>query len=171
MNRLQIIRTIVLIGICGLLTILGSADSYAQERTSLERYIPVQKDRRGVVRGVQTSGNAPIEVVEQLPSSKDERILDLDHMGEIRALAEQYGLFEYTEMNPQLRYEDGDISYWAEQGRAAWDLSLHFLARRLVLLRADQTEGSIPEHGNLSALAQGVYRSLHAEARRNWSSQ
>lgn len=110
-------------------------------------------------------GKIPTATLQRLMPTKDERKLTKD---EIKALAKQCGLFDGTEVNPHLRYKDGDISYWSEQDLQAWELQLEFLARRWVLLAADDAKAYIPQQGDLSHWASSVYGAMYQEIRPNW---
>ncbi len=75
---------------------------------------------------------------------------------DVRKLAEYYELTRPSAVNPQLRFKDGDISYWKEQGLSARALEREFESRKLVLNRADRAKTTIPSQGDLSHAAKTV---------------
>lgn len=73
---------------------------------------------------------------------------------EIRELARFYGLFKDWKVNPQLRFKEGDISYWSEQGLTEEELKKEFESRQTVLSRAEKNGERIPTQGDLSYKAE-----------------
>ena len=73
---------------------------------------------------------------------------------EISRLAAEFGLFEKTNINPDLAYKSGDIGYWAGQNKTRRDLVLEFASRRLILDIADREGIEIPKMGDLSFWAE-----------------
>ncbi|MBW2109649.1 MAG: hypothetical protein JRI36_13435 [Deltaproteobacteria bacterium] len=73
---------------------------------------------------------------------------------EIRKLARFYGLFNHWKVNPHLRFKEGDISYWSEQGMTEKELKREFESRQTVLRRAEETGEKIPSQGDLSHRAE-----------------
>jgi hypothetical protein len=75
---------------------------------------------------------------------------------EVRDLAKFYGLFTEWKVNPGLRFSDGDVSYWYEQGLSEEGLKWQFESRRIVLQRAEMTGEKIETQGDLSHKAQAI---------------
>ncbi len=73
---------------------------------------------------------------------------------EVRALARFYGLLNRWKVNPHLRFKEGDISYWSEQGFTEQELMLEFETRQTVLRRAEISGERIPSQGDLSHKAE-----------------
>jgi hypothetical protein len=73
---------------------------------------------------------------------------------EIRDLAIFYGLFNRWKVNPQLRFKEGDIVYWSEQGLTEEELKKEFKSRQTVLFRAEKSRESIPTQSDLSYKAE-----------------
>lgn len=84
----------------------------------------------------------PISNVNQLSKS------------DVRNLAQFYDLFNEWKVNPHLRFKEGDISYWQEQGLSENALKLEFESRRLVLQQAESSRQRIATQGDLSHRAQ-----------------
>ncbi|MEI6152319.1 MAG: hypothetical protein WCQ10_07315 [Chitinophagia bacterium] len=150
---------------------LLTSNGYSQESNlptnELVKYIQINKDKNGKLYNVTTvQAEIPRQIQEWIPKTKDEKLLNRK---EINELATKYHLFERTKMNPQLRYKEGDISYWLEQHISSWELSLEFLSRRLVLLVADQHNATIPTQGDLSHWSQQIYTSLYNNAQIKWN--
>jgi len=136
------------------------------------RWIGVNKDAGDkMIQVVLQDANIPAGVLARLNQKKDERILGKDKAQEIEQLAKRHGLFLTTKVNPQLRYNKGDIAFWAETESAAWELELQFAARRLVLLAADDADAVIPLQGDLSHWAASVYAALYKQMRPKWESK
>ena len=76
--------------------------------------------------------------------------------GEIKKLAEHFGLLQETHTNPHLSFLEGDISYWEEQGLSEDRIKLEFAARKAVLEAADQQRIVISDQGKLSWAAQQI---------------
>ena len=73
---------------------------------------------------------------------------------EVRGIARFYGLFNHWKVNPHLRFKEGDISYWSEQGLTEKELMTEFETRQTVLLRAERSGEKIPSQGDLSYKAE-----------------
>ncbi|MEA2060666.1 MAG: hypothetical protein U9P10_09225 [Thermodesulfobacteriota bacterium] len=73
---------------------------------------------------------------------------------EVRDLAKFYGLFNRWTINPHLRFKEGDISYWYEQGFTKNDLTREFESRSTVLRRAEKSGEKLPSQGDLSHKAE-----------------
>ena len=72
------------------------------------------------------------------------------------------------DVNPHLRFQDGDIAFFAEQSLAAWEIELEFLARKLVLEAADREDVVIQDPGELAHAASKVYSTLYQRTRKSW---
>lgn len=132
-------------------------------------WIEVRKDSDGKLIGIDVNAKKiPKEALDRLPSKKDEQKLN---KSQVRELAKEYRLLERAETNPHLRFKDGDISYWAEQDVAAWEMNIEFLARQLLLEVADRDEATIPAQGDLSHWAGKLYSSLYKKAREKWKTK
>ena len=84
---------------------------------------------------------------------------------DIERLANNFGLLNEIRMNPGLRFQEGDISYWYEQGLSRTEYELEFLARKIVLEAAAENEVNIGDSGELSAAAQDIMFYLVQEKR------
>jgi len=73
---------------------------------------------------------------------------------DVRDLARFYGLFTRWKVNPQLRFQEGDISYWYEQKRSEQELKVEFESRKIVLERAEKHGNCIETQGDLSYYAE-----------------
>ena len=73
---------------------------------------------------------------------------------EVRELARFYDLFNSWKVNPHLRFKEGDISYWTEQGFTEQELMHEFESRQTVLRRAEKSGEKIPSQGDLSYKAE-----------------
>ena len=79
---------------------------------------------------------------------------------EVRDLARFYGLFNEWKVNPHLRFKEGDVSYWYEQGLSEQALKREFESRRIILQRAETTGERIDTQGDLSHKAQEIQPQL-----------
>ena len=79
---------------------------------------------------------------------------------EVQAMADYYGLFRKWAVNPNLKFQTGDISHFSGQQLSEKELQLEFDSRRIVLERAEQTGLRIPSQGDLAALAQEIKAQL-----------
>ena len=154
--------------LCGTLLFISQAmaEEDANSIPSLQRIVRIEKNSEQQVTTVivDNTAKAPAELLSLLPQ-KDPNVLTKI---QIRDVAQKNRLFTVWEVNPGLRFQDGDISYWYEQKLPAWDLELQFLARRIVIERAEEAKGRIPSQGDLSALSQPVFSWLHELASKNW---
>jgi hypothetical protein len=75
---------------------------------------------------------------------------------EVRNLAKFYGLFTEWKVNPHLRFLEGDVSYWHEQGLSEIALKKQFESRRIVLSRAEKSGDKYPTQGDLSHAAEQI---------------
>ena len=120
------------------------------------------KTSKGKLAGVQVVSN---KVPFDFLPDRDERRLNVS---EIKELAKQHGLWSKWSVNPQLRFKDGDISYWHAQDAVYWEISLEFLARGAILHAAERDKAIVPTQGDLSHWATKVYASLYQETRKKW---
>jgi hypothetical protein len=92
--------------------------------------------------------------VAKLAISSDQQALT---RSDVLVLANEFLLTERTVHNPQLGFNDGDISFWWEQVKKyrldEGDLRREFAARRVVLEAADQAGVVIDTQGDLSHFA------------------
>jgi hypothetical protein len=155
---------LILIGaICTINTSIAKEDTNS---LPLKNIVRIEKGEGQIVKHVTLEpGPIPKELNDILPENKD---ISKPTKTQIKNLAEKNRLFEEWEVNPVLQFQDGDISYWYEQGKPAWNLELQFLARRIVIERAEEAKGKIPSQGDLSALSQPVFSWLYEEASKNW---
>jgi hypothetical protein len=79
---------------------------------------------------------------------------------EVHDLANFYELTRKWPVNPQLQFDDGDISYWYQRGLSEQELRKHFEARRLILQSAEKSGRKIPTKSDLSALAEQIVADL-----------
>ena len=77
-------------------------------------------------------------------------------IGDIRELADSFGLFNETQFNPHLSLLGGDIAYWHGQRVSLQRLNLEFAARKIILQAADRDGVMISDQGNLSFAAQKI---------------
>ena len=81
---------------------------------------------------------------------------------EVRELARFYRLFTEWKINPQLRFKEGDVSYWAEQGYSERRLRIKFEARRQILEHAEISGERLGDQGDLSNRSKSVEAALEA---------
>ena len=143
----------------------GAPETNAEFTAADWQWIGLETQAGNLSKVTIEKGKIPTTTLQRLMPTKDERKLTKD---EIKALAKQCGLFERTDVNPHLRYKDGDIAYWSEQDLQAWEIRLEFLARRWVLLAADDAKAYIPQQGDLSHWASSVYGAMYQEMRPTW---
>lgn len=97
------------------------------------------------------------QVVEKMNPTTGKKVL---LKKDVESIAKEFGLFKITRTNPQLAYDDGDISTFHQQyTKHKWDeeyLRLQFASRRTVLEAADKQGVIIDTKGDLSALAQQI---------------
>jgi transcriptional regulator with XRE-family HTH domain len=75
---------------------------------------------------------------------------------QIKKLAKMFHLLDSRKINQHLRYNDGDISFWYEQGLSLDELIMQFGARKVVLDAADRSGTVIDDQGTLSLVATRV---------------
>lgn len=98
-----------------------------------------------------TQSSPSVENTSRLPHVADSKRPTKE---EVRELAHFYDLFNRWPTNPHLRFKEGDISYWSEQGLTEQDLMREFESRRTVLQRAENSQEKIPSQGDLSHKAE-----------------
>jgi hypothetical protein len=118
----------------------------APTRSATSQVPPVQNVRP------TTPGNYPAVSNPDRPSKS-----------EVRELARFYKLFTEWRINPQLRFEEGDVSHWAEQGYSERRLRIKFEARRQILERAEISGERLGDQGDLSNRAKSVEAALDAK--------
>lgn len=111
------------------------------------------------------NGSAPSPQVDS-PAIASPRLPNIEDPArptkqEIRELARFYGLFNHWEVNPYLRFKEGDISYWSDQGLTEEELKTEFESRQTVLLRAEKSGEKIPTQGDLSYQAEQLQAIMH----------
>ena len=83
-----------------------------------------------------------------LPQVADSAKLSKD---EVRELARCYDLIGHKwQANPHLEFQEGDISYWTEQGLTKKQLGCEFESRQKALQDAETTGEKIRTQGDLS---------------------
>jgi hypothetical protein len=98
-----------------------------------------------------TQSNLSVKETSRLPHIADS---ERPTKEEVRALARFYDLFNTWKVNPHLRFKEGDISYWSEQGFTEQELMREFESRQTVLRRAEKSGEKIPSQGDLSHKAE-----------------
>jgi hypothetical protein len=73
---------------------------------------------------------------------------------EVHNLVKFYGLFTVWKVNPHLRFLEGDVSYWYEQGLSEMALKRQLETRRIILERAETSGKKYPTQGDLSYAAE-----------------
>jgi hypothetical protein len=63
---------------------------------------------------------------------------------------------------PLLRFKEGDVSSWYEQGMSEEALKREFDSRRIVLERAEMTGEIIRTQGDLSAKAESIQAQMRS---------
>ena len=79
---------------------------------------------------------------------------------DIRKLADFYDLNKDWKINGHLKIQEGDISYWCEQGLSEEEIKLEFESRRIALERAEKNHQVIETQGDLSYLAEKIQAQL-----------
>jgi hypothetical protein len=126
-------------------------------------FLVVRADPAGNISDLTVNeDNLPAEIAAVLGAPKVTTGLARD---QVRELAMRHQLFAVHAMNPQLRFIEGDVTFWLHQRRAGWELELEFLARRLLMEAADRAQVKIATQGTLSYYARRLYGKL-AELRK-----
>jgi len=107
----------------------------------------------GRIKILQEDISSTIQVSYDIPDTVASEDLG---KAQIKHLAEMFSLLESKKVNQHLRYYDGDISYWYEQGLSLSELILQFGARKVVLDSADRDGIKISHQGTLSWAATRV---------------
>lgn len=105
------------------------------------------------IRVLQADISSATQISKDLSDTSTSEMLS---KAQIKVLAKKFQLLESRKTNPHLRYYDGDISYWLEQGLSVDDLILQFGARKVVLDAADRDGTNIDHQGTLSWAATRV---------------
>jgi|WetSurMetagenome_2_1015567.scaffolds.fasta_scaffold261128_1 hypothetical protein len=137
------------------------------EQLPLSGIVLLNKNAQGQATSVVLDEKAetPKALLDLLPAKKDTRKLTKE---EIRQVAEKNRLFNDWDINPVLRFQDGDISAFSKEDLPAWNIELQFLARRIVIEAAEREKAKIPSQGDLSALSNPVFSWLYDLARKKW---
>lgn len=151
---------VALIGALGVIiaAVLSKADG------SGDVYINIPSNKGDIQIALQQAEISQ-RISEQLSLQRDEH---RPNRNEVRELAKKYHLLRRPKVNPQLRFKDGDIAFFAEQNLSTWEIELEFMARRLILDQADEKNVTILDQGALSASAQSVIPVLYNKARERW---
>src|SRR6185437_15176517 len=122
---------------------LGAAVTFWLRGRRVHPWLEVRKGPDQVIAGLRVEPrNIPSVVLAQLPTPDGQT--PLRDAGQIKVLAERYGLYQSWQVNPHLTFDRGVIAYWSQQGRTAWELELQFLSRRLLLEAAERDHAYIP---------------------------
>jgi len=81
----------------------------------------------------------------------------------VEGLARSCGLFDTWKINNHLRFQEGDIAYFAERKFTLLELEIQFRARKLVLEKADELGIHIDEPGDLSQKSKRIEALLRDE--------
>jgi hypothetical protein len=109
--------------------------------------------RSGRIEILREDISSTIQVISDLPDTFAPEGLG---KAQIKKLAKMLNLLESRKMNQHLRYNDGDISFWYEQGLSLDELIMQFGARKVVLDAADRGSTNIDDQGTLSLAATRV---------------
>ena len=101
--------------------------------------------------------NPQSEVVYRYPPVQNPSNLT---KSEVRDLVKFYGLFTEWKINPHLRFLEGDVSFWFEQGLSELALKKQFEARRIILNRAEKSGVKYSTQGDLSHAAEQILSTL-----------
>jgi len=89
-----------------------------------------------------------VKDASHLPQVADSAKLSKDN---VRELARCYDLIGHKwQVNPHLEFQEGDISYWTEQGLTKKQLGCEFESRQKALQDAETTGEKIRTQGDLS---------------------
>lgn len=89
-----------------------------------------------------------VKDTSHLPQIADSAKLSKD---EVRELARSYDLIGHKwQVNPHLEFQEGDISYWTEQGLTKKQLGCEFESRQRALQDAETNGEKIRTQGDLS---------------------
>lgn len=75
---------------------------------------------------------------------------------DVENIINKIGLQTETQINPHLKFEEGDISYFYEQNLSKLQLELEFRSRKMVLDMAEESGTFINEPGDLSQKAKPI---------------
>ena len=147
----------------------GMAQDDRATSLSLSNVLRIEKNASSRVTAViiDESASVPRHLVDLLPTNDSRKLLK----AEIKRLAAKHRLFTEWDVNPGLRFQDGDVSYWFEQELSASNVELQLLARRIVIEQAEAANATIPSQGDLSALSSPVFSWLHKAAVAKWANR
>lgn len=91
----------------------------------------------------------------KMPVDPEASISNLNK-SEVEKIIHEIGLQNESKINPHLKFEDGDISYFYEQNLTKLQLELEFRSRKMVLDMADEDNTFINEPGDLSQKAKSI---------------
>lgn len=133
------------------------------QRIKLQGVVRIQRNKTKLATKVfvEEGAKVPNELLALLPSQDTRKL----NKSEIRELADKHRLLDEWKVNPQLKFMDGDISLFYNESLSARNVELQFMARRIVLEKAEEEGTTIPSQGDLSALSQPVFSWLHSAAR------
>ncbi len=130
--------------------LLAAADP---DKRQQPRVAGVIRIRSGLIEILWEDISSTIQVISDLPDTFASEGLG---KAQIKKLAKMCNLLESRKINPHLRYNDGDVSYWYEQGYSLDELIMEFAARKVVLDAADRGSTIIDDQGTLSEAATRV---------------
>lgn len=138
-------------------TLLTAADpDKRQPRNDIDwsdDVVDVIRIRSGRIEVLREDISSAIQVSYDLPDTFPSEGLG---KAQIKKLAKMFNLLESRKINQHLRYNDGDISFWYEQGLSLDELIMQFGARKVVLDAADRAGTNIDDQGTLSLAATRV---------------
>jgi len=74
--------------------------------------------------------------------------------GEVKSIAQEYGLHKIGGVNFAMKIQDGDIGYWQDQELTRTEYEIQFLSRRIVLDSANEERITVGDEGKLSFAAE-----------------
>lgn len=114
----------------------------------------ITSDKTADHKELTSTSNSPLNAVGiHYPLIRNEAQLT---KSEVRDLAQFYRLFNEWRVNPHLRFQEGDISYWYEKGLSEKALNIEFDSMRIILERAEASGEIIDSQGDLSYKAQKI---------------
>ncbi len=136
-------------------------ESLKSERDSLKESNSLQKF---ALRFDRSQISAEIEAA--LPTERSTATLTRD---QLEQMAKRFGLMGAVESG-QFQWQDGDISYWYEEALPAWDVTVHFLAHRVILEKANELDIVITNSGEWTSWTKPVQAELTKFTRQHWAS-
>jgi hypothetical protein len=151
--------------VLGPATYMISSTLHSREISALKEEINLLREQRDYLDKklkegsiARSTNTEPAEDTKQdYPNIKNAKRLTRD---EVRRLAQFYNLLNEWKANPQLRFDDGDITFWFQQGLSEDHLKLEFESRRQILEQAEKSGQKIGDQGDLSNLAKGIQSRL-----------